>query len=159
MSKDLRLIPGKSDHPPATEAQMAAIEFASIKRLARTPKKLREKNLHYIAKNAYTAALMAIELMAMDKTEVLKTARENPDLFGPEALNAFAEAHENARALLEVISSGEARLAITLASIETDSPRRERSRVCNAKSAGGAQGRRFCFLASAARLPRRSRAR
>jgi hypothetical protein len=70
-----------------------------------------------LATRAYHAALVASELCARDKADVIRLVREKYDTFGP-ALMELAEAAGDTAALLEVIRSGESRLMVALAVIE-----------------------------------------
>jgi hypothetical protein len=114
---DLKGINGGADGPTATIEQIAAMEFKGASRLARMSRAERVENLHAMSSRVYQAATIACELYTRDKEDVIKLVAESFDKFGP-ALMELADAANDARALLDVISSGEARLAVALAVVE-----------------------------------------
>jgi hypothetical protein len=118
---DLKVINSGTDEPPATIEQMAAIEFKAASRLARMSKTKRTENLHAISMRVLQAACIACEFYARDKEEAIKMVAERYDIFGP-ALMELAKAADEARTLLEVIRTGEARLAVALAVVEGNTP-------------------------------------
>jgi hypothetical protein len=114
-----RIINGSADQPPATIEQMAALEFVAVKRLACMSKEQRTQKISNMATYAYQMVTIAMEFCIRDKADLVQLLREEYDTFGP-ALMSLAEAREDARALLDVISMGEARLAVALAVVEGD---------------------------------------
>jgi hypothetical protein len=118
MSKPtLTVVSDVGNQRAATVAGIAAMEFDGVKGFARMPQEKRNANVRGLATRAYHAALVASELCARDKADVIRLVREKYDTFGP-ALMELAEAAGDTAALLEVIRSGESRLMVALAVIE-----------------------------------------
>jgi hypothetical protein len=113
----MKVVNGGHDGPPATVAQMAAIEFPAAMEVARLPWASRTQSLFAMSTRAYQAAGVICELLLRGKAEIVSMVAEDPDRFDG-LLEELATAADDCRTLLEVISSGEARLAIVLAAIE-----------------------------------------
>jgi hypothetical protein len=119
-NESLRLINGgKNDGEPATVAEIAALQFDGVKELAQLSEKQRDKNLTGLIQSVYAAAQIAGAIVTHDKAKLIEVVSEQYDTFGP-ALMELADARANAQATLEIIRSGEARLAVALAVIEGD---------------------------------------
>src|SRR6266566_4223144 len=99
---------------PATVEQLAAFEFEGVKRLAALPKDTRNKHTSDLVDEVHLAATVAIEIVAMDKAELVEKVRARLEKFGP-ALMKLASARESAGCLSSIIGSAEARLAVALA--------------------------------------------
>jgi hypothetical protein len=116
----LRVIDGgKNDGKPATVAEIAALQFDGVKEIAQLSERQRSKNLTGLIQSVYAAAQIAGAIVTHDKAKLIEVVREEYDTFGP-ALMDLADAGANAQAILEVIRSGETRLAVALAVIEGD---------------------------------------
>jgi hypothetical protein len=59
----LKSLQGAKGKPPATVAQMAAVEFKSVTRLVGMPQVEREKAVRNIVKTVYQAAQIALEIV------------------------------------------------------------------------------------------------
>jgi hypothetical protein len=118
---EFRTIGGGADGPPATTEQIAAMEFEGVKRIARMSKQDRKQSLHAMADRVYKAVQIASDFLVLDKPEAIDLVRKNYDVFGP-SLMELAYSADDARALFEIIRSGEVRLAVALAVIEGDDP-------------------------------------
>jgi len=110
---------GKDKGPPATSAQIAAFEFKSIRQFQGMTKEKRLKLAHENADILRAMAVVAIEIVALDKSELIAKVRENYDKFGP-FLMELAHARDHAQAFMEFIGSAETRLAVALAVVEGD---------------------------------------
>jgi hypothetical protein len=82
--------------PPATTAQIAALEFGAIVELAKLPKAKRIKNAHSLCDSVRVAAVIAGETVSLSKPELIKRVSARLDIFGP-LLMEFAEARDAAR--------------------------------------------------------------
>ena len=114
---ELKIINGKDEGPPATIEQLAAMEFKGVKKLAQMPKEERTSNIRSLAMSVYQAAAVAGELYIRDKAEVVEMVREKYDTYDP-ALMELSDAGKDAEALLDIIRTGETRLAVALAIVE-----------------------------------------
>jgi hypothetical protein len=121
MSKHLKPIAGGASGPPATVAEIAAFEFGAIKEFRGLTKAERLRKTHSIADGVRAMAVLAAEIVAMDKPKLIAKVSEKYDVLGA-LLMEFAEAADDAKALLEIIQSAEARLAVALAVVEGDPP-------------------------------------
>jgi hypothetical protein len=103
--------------PPATTAQIAALEFAAIVEIAKLPKEKRIKNIHGLCDRVREVSVIAGEIVSQGKPELIQTVSARLDIFGP-SLMELAEAGDAAMALVEIIRSAETRLAVVLAVVE-----------------------------------------
>jgi hypothetical protein len=100
----MKVVNGGHDGPPATVAQMAAIEFPAAMEVARLPWASRTQSLFAMSTRAYQAAGVICELLLRGKAEIVSMVAEDPDRFDG-LLEELATAADDCRTLLEVISS------------------------------------------------------
>jgi len=103
----------------ATVVEIAALKFKAIKQIRAVSKKQRLKNAHSMIERLRPMAVLAGEIVAMDKAELISRVRDRYDEFGP-FLMMFAEARQTVAAVREIIGAAEARLAVALANVEGD---------------------------------------
>jgi len=104
---------------PTTVVEIAALKFKAIKQIRAVSKKQRLKNAHGMIERLRPMAVLAGEVVAMDKTELISTVRKHYDEYGP-FLMMLAEARQTVAAVREIIGAAEARLAVALANVEGD---------------------------------------
>jgi hypothetical protein len=113
----IHLVSVTRQEAPATEDQIAALEFPAIKQFRAMSKAKRAERALELTNEVYKAVQIALETMSRDKAEIVAMVRSNHDLWGG-ALLEFAESGRAAAALLEIIQSAEARLAVAVAVVE-----------------------------------------
>ncbi len=118
MTSRLKLIKNRKEKP-ATIAQIAAMEFAAMKEYRGLTKVERLKKIHGVTDDVRALAVLSCDILAMDKSELIKKVSDKYEQFGP-FLMQLAYAKDNARALLELIGTAEVRLAVALANVEGD---------------------------------------
>ena len=104
----MKLVESGPQGPRATIPEIAAIEFAAVKQLRRLSKRARLKKAHEIVGRVRPMVLLAGEIMAADKAQLISMVEEAYDEFGP-ALMLLANARTDARALVEIIRAAEVR--------------------------------------------------
>ena len=109
----LKSLQGCKGKPPATVAQMAAVEFKSVTRLLGMPQVEREKVVRNIVKTVYQAARIALEIVTKDRGDLVSVVVENYSTLRPLLLD-FARAGDDAQVLLELIRSAESRMAVAM---------------------------------------------
>jgi hypothetical protein len=109
----LKSLQGAKGKPPATVAQMAAVEFKSVTRLVGMPQVEREKAVRNIVKTVYQAAQIALEIVTKDRGDLVSVVVENYSTLRP-LLMDFARAGDDAQVLLELIRSAESRMAVAM---------------------------------------------
>jgi hypothetical protein len=114
----MRLI--KSDGgPPATRAQIAALEFGPVQGLRDLSQRERLAELAELEESLHAPVLAAGEIIALDKAELIARTREPGD--ATEAVvTILADATARARGLVDVLISAECRLRVALANPEAD---------------------------------------
>jgi hypothetical protein len=105
--------PGK----PASVTEIAALEFAAVKEFRGLTKVERLKKVHGFADNVRALAVLSVEIVAKDKTELIAVVTAKYEEFGP-FLMQLANARDNASLLMDLIASAETRMAVALANIE-----------------------------------------
>ena len=95
------------------------MQFAAVKEFQGLSKEERIGLAHDKIELMRPYAVIAGEILAQDKDNLIATVRANHDLWGP-FLMGLAEASETAQALLEILHSAECRLAVALAFVEGD---------------------------------------
>ncbi|MDB5599355.1 MAG: hypothetical protein JWN71_1399 [Xanthobacteraceae bacterium] len=120
MTRKLRLIKERKGSP-ATVDQIAAMDFAAVKEYRGLTKVERLKKLHRAADYVRALAVIASEIVAMEKPELVAKVDDKYEQFGP-FLMELAHAKDTARELMEMIGAAEIRLAIALANVEADEP-------------------------------------
>jgi hypothetical protein len=108
---------------PATQAEVAALEFGRDLNPAVATAKIRREHVRSLADYVCETAEVAAALIAMDKSEVVEKVAGCTETFD-RSLTEFEEAAGHARALLEIIENGQARIIIALATIDTHAPKR-----------------------------------
>jgi hypothetical protein len=116
---ELTVINGKSDRPPATVATLAAIEFEGVKDFVEMSKDERLRKIHGVLDDVRPLVVLAGELMASDKDELVPKVAANIELWGP-FLMSLAAAGDDLKMLHDIVSSAELRLAVGFANVERD---------------------------------------
>src|SRR6266508_1132774 len=109
----------ENNSPPATHASIAALQFSDVKLFRNMTQAQRLKKSHDIADAVRPVAVLAAELLAIDKAELVAKVKTEYEVLGP-MLMWLAHGAENARCMMNIIKSAEARLAIALANVEPD---------------------------------------
>jgi hypothetical protein len=117
----MRIIDGRADGPPATIAQIAAIEFKAASGIAGMSPEQREKTLRGMMERVHKAATIAATIVARDKDALVRFVAAHHDSMGP-WLMELALAGDAARSLADIIRGAEAHLAAALAVVEGDEP-------------------------------------
>ena len=115
----LELVANNAKRKPVTIARLASIEFPAIRELRGMTKVRRLKKLHSIADDVRAMAVIASEIVAMDKAELVANVDDKHEHFGPFFMQ-LARAGACARLLADLIVSAEVRLAVALAVVEGD---------------------------------------
>ena len=113
MSKQLalRLVPNKAT--PATDTEIAQLEFRALKIIRNLSKDERLTRTHELAEHVRPMTIVASEVVAMTKAQLTKDVEDKRDLF--ERLRSdIAGAKDNAKAIIDLLSAAEARLTIAL---------------------------------------------
>jgi hypothetical protein len=104
---------------PATIKSIAAFEFAAVKEFRNLSKVERLRNAHGLVDRVRPMAVIAGEILAVPKEELIAKVADGYEILGP-CLMQLADAKDDARALMELIGSAEVRLAVALANVEGD---------------------------------------
>jgi hypothetical protein len=104
---------------PATTAEIAQVEFRALMEFRNLTKTERLAKVEDAAERVRAMALLASEIVAKEKPELIALVEEEYDALGP-FLIQLGHATKAAKALADVIGAGEARLAVALANIEDD---------------------------------------
>jgi hypothetical protein len=107
----------KARKPRASFQQITAMQFAAQRTFRRKSKKKRIELTSGLVDKVKTPALVAVEIIAMTKKELVDHVAGDLEKWGP-SLMAFAEAHDDAKALCDIIGMAEVRLAIAVATVE-----------------------------------------
>lgn len=107
----------KARKQPATVKQMSTVQFTAQRDMRRHSKKERVKLTAGLADKVKLPAVVAVEIIAMTKKELVARVAGDYEKWGGSLLE-FATAHDDAKALCEIIGSAEARLAVALATVE-----------------------------------------
>jgi hypothetical protein len=110
-----------SNRKPATVASIAAIEFGGVKEFVQMTKDERLRKIHGLLDNVRPIAMLAGELMASDKDELIAKLAPNIDMWGV-FLMGLADAGDDLKMLHNIVSSAEMRLAVAFANVEGDPP-------------------------------------
>ena len=119
MSDAPQLTVHSSPRTPVSVSQLAAMEFKGAKDIAAMSKDERLRKIHGLVDNVRPMAVLAGELMAFDKDELIAKVAANIELHGP-FLMALAHAGDDLKALQNIVMSAEMRLAVALANVEGD---------------------------------------
>ncbi len=109
----------KPPSPPATTAQLAALEFKAATAIAQMPKEARQRVVKEMATAVYTAALVGIEIVAEGKAALIERLQADYDTLAP-MLMELAKVSKIRRELLDIIAAAECWIAIALAVVEGD---------------------------------------
>ena len=101
----------------ASVKQIAAMQFTAQRTLRRHSKKERVDLTVGLAEKVKLPAVIAVEIIAMSKKELVEHVAGDLEKWGPSLMD-FAKAHDGAKALCELIGSAEARLAVAIAAVE-----------------------------------------
>jgi hypothetical protein len=105
--------------PPVTHAEIAQMEFRALKEFRNLTKTERLAKVQDAAERVRAMALLASEIVAKEKPELIALVEEEYAALGP-FLIQLGHATKEAKALADVIGVGEIRLAVALANIEDD---------------------------------------
>jgi hypothetical protein len=111
----LKLVPNGR---PATVQEIAQLEFRASKFFRGLSQRERIKKTHDIIDRMRPMAVLGAEIAAMSKPELIAKVDEEYETFGP-FLMQLAHTTADAKALLDVLSSAECRLAVALANVES----------------------------------------
>jgi hypothetical protein len=128
---DLRIVAGTDrDGPPVTmaglaamdfgvtTAELAAMDFAAAKFLEGQTKDERLKRSHELMKGFREIFVIAVESLAMSRTELLAKATQDRDSFWNMLLLELAETRKDAELVSSLLRSAELRLAAVMATVE-----------------------------------------
>jgi hypothetical protein len=101
------------------------MEFAAVREFRGLTQEQRIKKAHAIVDRVRPMAVLAIEVVSMEKSDLIEAVEDKYEIFG-QFLMDLADATKQARSLLEVISAAECRLAVALAVVEGDDNGRRR---------------------------------
>jgi predicted ATPase with chaperone activity len=101
----------------ATVKQIAAMQFTAQRAFRRHSKKERVELTAGLAEKVKLPAVVAVEIIAMTKKELVDHVAGDLEKWGS-SLMEFAKAHDDAKALCEIIGTAEARLAVAVATVE-----------------------------------------
>jgi hypothetical protein len=113
MSKQLalQLVPNKAK--PATDAEIAQLEFRALKIIRNLSKDERLTRTHELVEFVRPMTIVAGEVVAMTKPQLSKDVEDKRDLF-EHMRSDIAGAKDNAKAIIDLLSAAEARLTIAL---------------------------------------------
>jgi cell division protein FtsX len=118
---DLSSIDGSKGKPAATDAQMGAIVFKGVERLARMSREDREQKIRDLANSVYQAALIAMHVVTEDKDDLVAQVAANYETIEPMLETVFSGS-EDAKTLFELVSCAEARWHVVLAAVHSGNP-------------------------------------
>ena len=101
----------------ASVKQIAAMQFTALKDFRQQSKKKRVELTSGLVDKVKIPAVVAVEIIAMTKKELVDHVAGDLEKWGP-SLMALAEAHDDAKALCDLIGTAEARLAVAVATVE-----------------------------------------
>jgi hypothetical protein len=104
---------------PATQAEIAAMEFEPIAAWRNVPTEDRVARHRQISSQLYQFSVIAGQIVSFEKAELVQKMRDEYDLFGP-MLMQLVDAGETAKGIVELLSAAETRLAVALANVEPD---------------------------------------
>jgi hypothetical protein len=131
---ELAVIDGRGDGPPATRAQIVALQFGSIENRmspAESAKKIAD-----LCDKLAEAAEFACAILARDKTGLVDVVAEQPRQQIKELARDLEHAASIAQAFREDIRSASARLMVALAILDDD-PLDDRGAAAVASVGGG----------------------
>jgi hypothetical protein len=104
---------------PATIGEMASVEFQGLKNSFTMRQDERLRNIDALIDDLRPMAILAVELLAFDKEELIDKVSGDYDRWGS-FLIALAEASDTLKALQDIVSTAEARMSIALANVENN---------------------------------------
>jgi hypothetical protein len=113
MSKQLtlRLVPNKAT--PATDTEIAQLEFRALKIIRNLSKDERLTRTHELVEFVRPMTIVAGEVVAMTKAQLSKDIEDKRNLF-ERMRSDIAGVKDNAKAIIDLLSAAEARLTIAL---------------------------------------------
>jgi hypothetical protein len=102
---------------PVTIDEIASVDFKSVKTYFTIPEDQRLHNADVLIDQIRPMAILAVELFAFDKLELIAKVSSAPDLWGF-CLTALGETTDALKALQDIVGAAEARMTIALANIE-----------------------------------------
>ena len=108
---------GRNSGPPATQTEIAAIEFTPLN--AGTTKAERTEACRKASHAIHEALIFSVEIGVLDKDDLVQKVRNEYEAFGS-ALLFFIKVLDDVRAVQEMIMAAETRLAVALAIVEPD---------------------------------------
>jgi hypothetical protein len=102
---------------PLTQERLAAFEFESVRCFRHMSKEGRHRRAHDLVDAIRPMAVLAAEVCALEKHELVKKVEEHHGEWGP-FLMMLAEAGKEAGALLDLLAAAEMRMAVALAIVE-----------------------------------------
>jgi hypothetical protein len=115
----LRVAGDNGEQKAASVAEIAALEFSAVKQFRGLTKVERLKRVHAVTDDVRVLAILAAEIVAMNKPELIAIAREKHEELGP-LLTKLKQGKEDAGLLVQLIGSAEIRLAVAFANVEGD---------------------------------------
>jgi hypothetical protein len=106
----------KTECEPATIGQIASVEFQGLKDFFKMPKDERLQNINMLIEQIRPMAILAVEVLAFDKLDLIAKVSSDPDRWAP-FLTGLADAVDAQEALKDIVSAAEARMVIALANI------------------------------------------
>ena len=107
----------KVECEPATIGEIASVEFLGLKDFFTMSKDQRLRDTEALIEQIRPMAILAVELLAFDKVELIAKVSSDCERWGP-FLATLADAVDALKALQDIVSAAEARMAIALATIE-----------------------------------------
>jgi hypothetical protein len=104
---------------PATHAEIAQIEFRAVKFFRGMSQTERTTKIHAVVDRLRPLAVIASEMVAMTKPELIERVSENYDTLGP-LLMQLADLRDEIKALSDTTAAAEVGLACALANVEDD---------------------------------------
>jgi hypothetical protein len=101
----------------ATINEIASIEFRGLKDFSSMLKDERRRDTDALFDQLRPMAILAVELLSLDKDELVNKAAAEKDTWGS-FLSALAATAESLNGLQEIFSAVEIRLAVALANVE-----------------------------------------
>jgi hypothetical protein len=118
MSKQLglQLVPSKAT--PATEIEMAQLEFRALKVIRNLSKDERLTRAHELVECVRPMTVIAADVVAMTKAQLAKDVEDKRDLL-VRMQSDIARVKDDAKAIIDLLWAAETRLAIALTDVES----------------------------------------
>ncbi len=108
---------GRNSGPPATQAEIAAVEFSPLN--PGTTKERRLAAAQKVTDEIYKALVLSLEIGSLDKDALIAKVREGYEAFGS-LLLSLTHTADNVRLVQETIMAAETRLAVAFSVIEPE---------------------------------------